>query len=322
MLAAGDAAESRQRFSLTSRHQEQGFAIGQIVDLLNRHKQIIGRAHVAKFASFGDHIEHRAAQQTHLAAVLERQLKNHGHPMDRTGKGGDDHPALRLRHAAIEIGKHRTLWRTETRYLGVGGVAEETEHTLITVMCQAGDVEVLTIHRGVIKFEITGENHRAHRSGDSQRKAIRHRVGVADELHREVLTHLDHVPRTHGLQGGAIGNASLIHLAGEHRQSQTRPINHRNVEVLEVMGNATDVILMTMGDDHSPDALLVLPQKARIREHDIDTVHAIAGKSQTSVNEHQIISVLEHTGVLADLMQTTKGNHPQAGLVCCGLAIT
>ena len=85
--------------------------------------------------------------------------------------------------------------------------------------------------------------------------------------------------------------------------------------MLEVVGNATDVVFMTMGDDHAADPLLVLAQEAGVREHHIHPVHAVAGEGQTGIHQHQVIAVLEHTGVLADLVQTTQGNHPKAGLL-------
>ena len=36
---------------------------------------------------------------------------------------------------------------------------------------------------------------------------------------------------------------------------------------------------------------------------------------ETGVHQHQIVAVLEHTGVLADLMQTPQRNHLQAGFL-------
>ena len=67
---------------------------------------------------------------------------------------------------------------------------------------------------------------------------------------------------------------------------------------------------MTMGDNHSADPLLVLPQKTGVRQHHVHAVHPIAGERQTGIHQHQIIAVLEHAGVLADFMQSPQGNHP------------
>ena len=82
MFTTGDAAQGRKWFALATGHQQQGFAIGHIIDLLDRHKQLIRSPHVAKFTGFGDHIQHGTPQEANLATVLERQLKNHRNPMD------------------------------------------------------------------------------------------------------------------------------------------------------------------------------------------------------------------------------------------------
>ena len=88
--------------------------------------------------------------------------------------------------------------------------------------------------------------------------------------------------------------------------------------MLEVVGDATDVVFMTVGDDHPADALLVLPQKTGVRQNHIHAVHAIAWEGQTGIHQHQIVAVLEHTGVLTDFMQSPQGNHPETRLLSLG----
>ena len=70
MLTTGDAAQSCQGLTLATSHQQQSFAVGQIAYLLDRHKKIIGGAHVTQLPRLGNNVKHGAAQQSHLAAVL------------------------------------------------------------------------------------------------------------------------------------------------------------------------------------------------------------------------------------------------------------
>ena len=183
---------------------------------------------------------------------------------------------------------------------------------------QAGHIKVLAIDRGVVELEVTGEDHRAHRSGHRQRIAVGHRVGVSDELDLEVLAKLHHFTRGHRLQHRAIGNAGFRHLSLKQGEGQTRAVNDRDIEMLEVVGDATDVVFMTVGDDHAANALLVFAQEAGVRHHDIHPVHAVAGESQTGVNQNQVVAEFKNTGVLSDLVQAAQGDHPQGGLLGLG----
>ena len=88
--------------------------------------------------------------------------------------------------------------------------------------------------------------------------------------------------------------------------------------MFQVVGDSTDVIFMTMGDDHAADPLLVLPQKGGVRQHNIHAVHPFGGEGESAIHQHQIIAVFEDAGVLADLMQTAEGNHPKTRLLSLG----
>ena len=96
-------------------------------------------------------------------------------------------------------------------------------------------------------------------------------------------------------------------------------MNHGDAEVFEVVGNATDVIFMTMGHDHAANPLLVFLEIAGIRHHHIDAMHAITGEGQSGIHQHDVVAVLENAGVLADLVQAAQGYYPQVGLLGASL---
>ena len=77
--------------------------------------------------------------------------------------------------------------------------------------------------------------------------------------------------------------------------------------MLEVVGNATDVVFVTVGHDHAADPLLVFPKEAGVGQHHVHAVHAVAGERQTGIHQHQVIAVLKNAGVLADFVETTEG---------------
>jgi len=75
------------------------------------------------------------------------------------------------------------------------------------------------------------------------------------------------------------------------------------MEVFEVMGDTTNMILMAMGDDHAADSLLVLAQVTGIWQDNIHAMHSIAWESETTIDKHDVIAILEDTSILADFMQ-------------------
>ncbi|MFN9912643.1 MAG: hypothetical protein ACK53L_08665, partial [Pirellulaceae bacterium] len=64
--------------------------------------------------------------------------------------------------------------------------------------------------------------------------------------------------------------------------------------------------------------LLVLTKIAGVGQNDIDTVHAIAWEGQSSVDKHDVINILEYTGVLADFVKASQGDHTQSGSLVGG----
>jgi hypothetical protein len=81
------------------------------------------------------------------------------------------------------------------------------------------------------------------------------------------------------------------------------------------MGDATNMIFMAVGNNHGANALVILAQIAGIRQNNVDAMHAIAGEGKATVNQHQVIAILKHTGIFANLMQSPQGNHAESGLL-------
>ena len=78
-----------------------------------------------------------------------------------------------------------------------------------------------------------------------------------------------------------------------------------------MVGNATDMVFMAVGNDHAANALLILPQITGIWQHHIYPMHAIAWESKARINKHQVVAVFKNTGVFANFMQSSQGNDPQ-----------
>jgi hypothetical protein len=146
-------------------------------------------------------------------------------------------------------------------------------------------------------------------------------MGIANKFNLKRVTNFDHFPGAYGLEYGSIHYSGFFHLAREHRQRKAGSVNDGYPKILEVMGYAADVVFVAVGNDHAPDPLLVLAQIAGIGQNNIYPMHAIAWEGQAGIHQHQIIAILEYTGVLADFMQSAQGDDPQAGLSFAGIAV-
>ena len=79
-----------------------------------------------------------------------------------------------------------------------------------------------------------------------------------------------------------------------------------DVQLFEDIGNRADVILVTVGDEHTPQLFLVGHQIGKIGDHQIHAVHIFIGETDTAVHHDHILAILQDGDVLADLIQTAQ----------------
>ena len=74
------------------------------------------------------------------------------------------------------------------------------------------------------------------------------------------------------------------------------------IDLLHGIGDRTDVILMSVGNEHTPQFFLVCCEIGKIRDHQIHAVHIFIGETHTAVHNDHILAVFQHSAVLADLV--------------------
>ena len=72
-----------------------------------------------------------------------------------------------------------------------------------------------------------------------------------------------------------------------------------------------DVILVPVGDEQAAEAVVVLHQIGHVGDHAVDAVHVIAGERHAAVHHDDLAAVFIGGHVLADLVETAKGNDLQ-----------
>ena len=96
-------------------------------------------------------------------------------------------------------------------------------------------------------------------------------------------------------------------------RSRQRGRIDRHIQLLEHIRDRTDVILMTVGDDHAADAVFVRLQIADIGDDQIHTVEVLIRKAHAAVDKEHILAVLVDGEVLADLTKPAERDDFQFG---------
>ena len=81
--------------------------------------------------------------------------------------------------------------------------------------------------------------------------------------------------------------------------------------LLHAVGNGTDMVFVTVGNEHALQLLLVGHQIGKIGDHQIHAVHIFLGEAYTAVDDDHILAILQDGAVLADLVQTAQRNNFQ-----------
>ncbi len=128
-----------------------------------------------------------------------------------------------------------------------------------------------------------------------------------DELHLEAAQ-LHRVPGLHHVQPAR--DVHLLELVLHKGHGQIRAV-HRNVELLEGVGDGADMVLVAVGDDEAPELLPVFLQIGHVRDHHVDARHIVVRERQSAVDDDDILPVFEEGHVLSDLAQAPQGDELQ-----------
>ena len=127
-----------------------------------------------------------------------------------------------------------------------------------------------------------------------------------DELHGEAAG-LDLLPCFMGKQVDGILQLMLLELQLDDAGGQARGVDGA-VELLHGVRDAADMILMPVGQEHAADFFLILDKVRHVRNDKVNAVHVVFGKAETAVDDDDILAVFEYGHILADLVETAKGN--------------
>ncbi len=140
-----------------------------------------------------------------------------------------------------------------------------------------------------------------------------------DELHR-------HTPRLNGLAGAHHCQPHLAHqavlpeLSFHQTQGEGGAING-DVYLPQQVGQAADMILMAVGEEHPPDFIPVANKVGEVRDNQVHPQKVVVREGETAVHHQNILPALVDGDVLANLPQPPQGDDAQrrtAGLQLVG----
>ena len=179
---------------------------------------------------------------------------------------------------------------------------------MVAQLTEPGQVDH-TLGRGGIDLEVAGKHHSAHRGFHCQGAGIGDGMVHMDEFHGKAAG-------LHGFAGLVGDELYLVRQAVLLQLQPDQTVGHGSavdgaVHIPHQIGNGTDVVLVAMGDEDTLQLLLVGCQVGKVGDHQIHTIHILFREAHTAVNGDHVLAVFQHGNILADLIQTAKGNNFQ-----------
>ena len=106
-------------------------------------------------------------------------------------------------------------------------------------------------------------------------------------------------------KAGAAGEVELLQLVADQADGQFGAVD-RQVQLLQQIGDAADVVLVAVGDEQAPDLVLILQHKGEVGDDHVDAVHLAVGKDQAAVDDDHIAAALIDGHVLAHFAKAAQ----------------
>ena len=305
----GHAAQSGHGLALAARGDDTHLVLGQGLDLVQVHEHPVGDLHVAQLGGHLHGVFHAPSGDRHPAAVAGGHVDDLLQAVHVGGEGGDDDALLTALEQSVEGGAHAALGAGVAGALHVGGVGQQGQNALVAQLAQAGQVDHAALDGGGVDLEVAGVDAGAHGALDGKGHRVGDGVVHVDELHGE-FARLDHISRLAGDELGLAQQAVLLQLQLDEPRAHAGGVDG-GVHRAQHIGQGPDVVLVSVGDEDAPDLLLVLDEVAHVGDDHVDAVHVVIGEAHAAVHHHDVVAVLVHGEVLADLVETAQRNNFQ-----------
>ena len=186
VFAPRHLAEGGVGFALAPRQQHHQLLGRVVAHFVHRNQRFAREPHVFHLPRQVQGLLHTAAHDDDLAAELMGDQNRLLHPVQVATKGGDEHPAPRPGHQRPQALGHRAFTQAPARRGGIGGVADQQQHTLLPQLDQPRHVGQLPVHRREIELKVGRKQHNPVLGADGQGARLGDGVRHAHKFHFQV----------------------------------------------------------------------------------------------------------------------------------------
>ena len=105
---------------------------------------------------------------------------------------------------------------------------------------------------------------------------------------------------------GLACKAELFQLIADEAAGQAGAVDGQ-IEFLQQIGDAADVVLMAVGDEQALDLILILHHKGEVGDNHIDAEHIVIRENEAAVHDDHIAAALIDRHVLATSPRPPSG---------------
>ena len=225
--------------------------------------------------------------------------------MDVTGEGGHDDLLVRLGEDVVEHGADLVLVTDHPGHLGIRGVHAEQVHALVAESREGPQVGDAPVDRQGVDLEVTGDQHIAGTGADHGRHGVGDGVVDGDELESEGPVGGRLALRDHTQHGA---DAVLLEFGVDEGEGEFAAHQWDVVAQAQQVGNAADVILVTVGEHQGDDVVESVLDVVEVGQDEIDARLVLLGEEDTAVDDEQFAVNLEDGHVAADLAEAPQGH--------------
>ena len=224
------------------------------------------------------------------------------------GKGGDDDPLIAVFKLPVHAFGHHLLGRSVAGAFHIGGVAQKGQYTLLSQHTQATQVHHAALCGGV-NLEVAGHDHPAHRGVDAKAHSVGNGVVHVDKLHLEAPG-FHHVSRLVGDQLHLVRQTVLLQLQSDEAAGHGGDMDWGQ-DLLQGVGQGTDVVLVAMGDEEAPKLSLIFDQIGEVGNHQVHPVHVLFREAHAAVHHDHVLAILQDGDIFTDFVETAQGDNFQ-----------